>query len=90
MSDEPKKQETHIEHMTTEQIMARMRENEHQVHVFLDQLIIRASIQDYTERQYDELLTLVQEALTYIEEIPVPLEWAERRNELIATLRKKL
>jgi len=32
----------------------------------------------------------IQEALTYIEEVLVALEWIERRNELIIRLREKL
>ncbi len=90
MSEDSKVQKTPIEQMTIEQITDCMKENQRQITTLLDQLTLRASIQSYTEQQYDELLTLVQEALTYIEEVPVSLEWVERRNELIAKLNKKL
>ena len=48
--DEAEKQQTQLEQMTTEQMMVRVKENQHQIKVFLDQLIIRASVQEYTEQ----------------------------------------
>lgn len=90
MSNEPEGQPEQLGSMTTDQITARMQDHQQHINIFLDHLILRASIQGYTEQQHDELLTLVQEAVTYLEEVPVPLEWRDRRNELIMKLREKL
>ncbi len=76
--------------MTTDQLMAGIQEHQQQINLFLEQLSLRSSLQGYTEQQQDELLTLVQKALMYIEEVPVGLEWIDRRNELIAKIREKL
>ena len=90
MNDDEEVQRRQLESMTTEQITVRMKENQRQINIFLDQLITRASLQNYTEQQYNELLRLIQECLTYIEGVPATLEWVGRRNELLARLRKKL
>lgn len=68
----------------------RYKESQRQITVFLDQLILRASVQSYTEQQHDELLTLIEEALTYIEEVPVTPEWVGRRDELLVRLKRKV
>ena len=90
MSDDEEVQRQQLEGMTTEQITARIRENRREMNTFIDQLAIRAHVQEYTEQQYNELLTLLQESLTYIEGAPSTLEWVGRRNELLARLKKKL
>ena len=84
------RQHKQIGSMTTGQIMAGIQEHQQQINLLLEQLSLRASLQGYTEQQQDELLTVVQEVLSYIEEVPVALEWAERRNALIVKLREKL
>ncbi len=76
--------------MTTEQITVRMQEHQQRINIFVEQLTLRASLQGYTEQQYDDLLTLVQKVLIYIEEVPVASEWAERRNALMIEIREKL
>ena len=76
--------------MTTQQIAARMQENQREQDTFLEQLVTRSSLQEYTERQYDELLALLQACLTYLEEVPATLQWVGTRNELIAGIKKKL
>ena len=83
-------QRRQLESMTTTEITARMQENQQANNTFLEQLVMRASLQAYTEQQCDELLTLVQECMTYIEEIPAPLQWVGTRNELLARIKKKL
>ena len=91
MSNDEEFQRRQLESMTTTEITARMEENQREQNTFLEQLVTRSSLQEYTERQCDELLALVQEALTFIEGVsPLPLEWVGRRNELIVKLRKKL
>jgi len=51
-------------------------------------------VQEYTEQQHDELLVLLQEALAFIEEVPVDekclLEWTEKRSTLMDKIQKKL
>ncbi len=62
--------------------------------MFLEQIFTRAHVQEYTEQQHDELLVLLQEALAFIEEVPVDercvLEWAEKRSKLMDKIQKKL
>ncbi len=80
-----------LERMSTEQIAARMQQSQEELDMFLGQLFVRASIQEYTEQQYDGLVTLLQEALTFLEELsPLPLEWGERRNKLMDKLKKEI
>ena len=90
MNDEVEIQPKQLGSMTTNQITARMNEHQRQMNEYVEQLVLRASLQGYTERQHDELLTLIQEVVTYIQEVPVPLEWVERRNELLAKLCEKV
>lgn len=49
----------------------------------MEQLVIYATVQEYTEQQYNELLILVEEALPLLEEISGAPEWVERRDELL-------
>ena len=88
--DEAEGQQKRPGSMTTGQIMTGIQEHQQHINIFLEQLSLRASLQGYTEQQQDELLTVVQEVLTYIEEVPVTSEWIERRNALILKLREKL
>ncbi len=88
--DGAERQQKYPGSMTTDQLMAGIQEHQQQINLFLEQLSLRSSLQGYTEQQQDELLTLVQKALMYIEEVPVGLEWIDRRNELIAKIREKL
>lgn len=90
MSDE-EVQRRQLESMTTEQMQARIKENQGEINTFIEQLAIRSSLQAYTEQQCEELLLLVQEALTFIEGVsPLPLEWVGRRNELLARIKRKM
>ncbi len=61
-----------------------------EIDVRLDVLNNRAAAQEYTERQYYEVRMRLQEAIAFLEEVPIPSEWTERRNELLATLKRKL
>ena len=88
--DEAKTQHKHLGNMTTSEIMAGIQEHQQQINLFLEHLTLPPNIQGYTEQQQDELLTLMQEALMYIEEVPVASEWIERRNNLIVKLRENL
>ncbi len=91
MSDDAEVQRKQLEGMTIEQLVARIQQNQYENKKFIEQLVIHATVQDYTEQQYNELLILLQEALTFLEELSsLPLEWVERRNELLVKLRKKL
>ncbi len=90
MSNESETQPKQPGSMTTEQITARILEHQRQVNVYVEHLTLRASLQGYTEQLHDELLTLVQEALTYLEEAPAPLELRDRQDALIVKLREKL
>ena len=90
MANDEEMQRKQLEEMTTEQLTARMQRNEHDNKKCVEQLVIRATVQGYTEQQYNELLTLVQEALPLLEEISGVPEWVERRDELLVQFRKKL
>ena len=90
MHDEGETQPKRPGSMTTDQITARIHEHQRQINEYVEQLVLRACLQGYTEQQQDELLTLVQEVITYIQEVPVPLEWVERRNTLLAKLCEKV
>lgn len=90
MNDEVETQPKQLGSMTTDQITAHINEHQRQMNEYVEQLVLRACLQGYTEQQQDELLTLVQEVITYMEEVPVPLEWVERRNELLAKLCEKV
>jgi len=56
----------------------------------LDILTNRAAVQEYTERQYYEVRMRVQEAIAFLEEVPIPLEWTERKNQLLTELKKEV
>lgn len=88
--DDEERQQKHLGSMTISEITARMQEHQQHINLFVEQLTLRASLQGYTEQQQDELLTLMQEALMYIEEVPAASEWIERRNDLMVKLREKL
>ena len=91
MSDDEDVQRQQLESMTTEEITAHIQENQREINIFIQQLASRAYVQQYTEQQYNELLTLLQESLTFIEGLsPFPLEWIGRRNELIVKLKRKV
>ena len=91
MSEEEEVQRRQLESMTTEQIRARIKGNQGEINTFIEQLMTRAALQAYTEQQCDELLTLVQEALEFVEGVsPLPLEWVGMRNELLAKLKRKV
>jgi hypothetical protein len=90
MTDEGETQPKRLGSMTTDQITAHINEHQRQMNEYVEQLVLRACLQRYTEQQQDELLTLVQEVVAYIEEVPIPLEWVDRRNEIITKLQDKL
>ena len=91
MSDEEEVQRQQLESMSTEQIRARIKESQGEINTFIEQLLTRAMVQAYTEQQYNELLTLIQEAVIFVEGVsPLPLEWIGKRNELLAKLKRKL
>ena len=91
MRNEEEVQRHQLERMTTTEIAARIEEHQEEMSTFIEQLVTRSMLQEYTEQQYDELLTLLQECLTFLEEVsPLPLQWIERRNELLASIKKKL
>jgi hypothetical protein len=90
MSNEAELRPKQLGSMTTGEIMTRIQTLQQQIDMCLDQLTLRASLQGYTEQLHDELLTLLQEALTYLKEAPVPSGWIDRRNELVRKLREKL
>ncbi len=54
----------------------------------LDVLTNRAATQEYTERQYYEVSLRLQEVIAFLEEVPIPSEWTERKNQLLADLKK--
>ena len=56
----------------------------------LDVLNNRAAVQEYTERQYYDVRMRLQEAITFLEEVPIPSEWTERRNEVLSNLKMKI
>ncbi len=90
MNDEVETQPKQLGSMTTDQITAHIQEHQRQINEYVEQLVLRACLQGYTEQQQDELLTLVQEVVTYIEEVPIPPEWVDRRDEIITKLQNKL
>ena len=58
--------------------------------MFMEQLVTRASLQGYAERQYDELFALLQELLTLLKKVPIAQEWEKQRNELVSKIEKKI
>jgi queuine/archaeosine tRNA-ribosyltransferase len=87
-------QRKQLEKMTTEQISIHIQQIQQELNTFLDQLFTRAHVQEYTEQQYEESLLLLQEALAFIEEVPVDerdvSEWAGKRKKLMDQIQKKL
>jgi DNA polymerase sigma len=83
-------QQKQLEDMTTEQIEARIQHNQHENKKLIEQLANRAAVQEYTEQQYEELRTLLQEALLFLEEVPLTSETLERQGKLMSKIRKKL
>lgn len=80
-----------IEKMTPEQLSAHIQHRQQEITQFVDQLVSHAALQTYADQQYDELLVLLEEALTVLEGIsPFPLEWMEKRNALIAKIKRKV
>ncbi len=59
-----------------------------EIDVRLDVLSSRAAVQEYTERQYYEVRMRLQEAIAFLEEVPIPLEWREKKNQLLTELKK--
>ena len=90
MSDDVERIQLQLDRMTVEQIKLCVQQNQDEMSMVLEQLFIRAYVQTYTEKQYDGLLVLYQEAVSFIEEIPMLPEWAERRDELLDRMRKQL
>lgn len=56
----------------------------------LDVLNNRAAVQEYTERQYYDVRMRLQEAIAFLEAVPIPLEWTERKNQLLVELKKEV
>jgi hypothetical protein len=73
----------HLEDQSTAKLYA-------EIDVRLDVLNNRATIQEYTERQYYEVRMRLQEAVAFLEEVPISLEWTERKNQLLAELKKEV
>ncbi len=80
-NDEEEKK--HLEDRSTAMLYA-------EIDVRLGILNNRATVQEYTERQYYEVRMRLQEALAFLEEVPIPLEWTERKNQLLAELKKEV
>jgi hypothetical protein len=74
-------QRTQIERMSTEQISGRVKQNQHEIDMFLEQIFTRASLQEYSENQYNELVELLKEAKSIITECTVPQDLEEKRRE---------
>ncbi len=84
-------QRVQLEGMSTEQLLTRVKQTWSEMNMFLDELFVRDSVQDYTEQQYNELFALSQEILRFLEALsPFPLEWVGKRNELIGKLKQKV
>ncbi len=83
MSKNEDEEKKHLEDLSTAVLYA-------EIEVRLDILNNRAAIQEYTERQYYEVGMRLQEAIAFLEEFPVPLEWTERKNQLLAELKKEV
>ncbi|MBA2679745.1 MAG: hypothetical protein H0U76_15270 [Ktedonobacteraceae bacterium] len=90
MSSNAESQRKQLEGMTTEQISLRIEQGQGEIDMFIEQLVTRASLQGDAERQYDELLALLQESLAFLGKVPMPQEWEERRNELVSKIEKKI
>ena len=82
-------QQKQLEDLTTEQIEARIQQIQQKNQKLIEQLSNRAAVQEYTEQQYEEQRTLLQEAFSFLEEVSISSEWVGRRNELLNKLRKK-
>ncbi len=80
-NDEEEKK--HLEDRSTAMLYA-------EIDVRLGILNNRATVQEYTERQYYEVRMRLQEAIAFLEEVPIPLEWTERKNQLLAELKKEV
>ena len=83
-----------LDQMSTEHISMRIQQKQREINIFLEHILTRAQVQEYTEQQYGELLVLLQEASEFIEEVPVDekciLEWTEKRRSLMKKIQKKL
>ncbi len=94
MSSIAELQRKQLEQMTTEQISISIQQNQRKINTFLEQLFTRAHVQEYTEQQHEELLVLLQEALDFIEEVPVDekrvAEWTGKRRALMDKIQRKL
>ncbi len=94
MSSSIEVQHKQLDRMSTEEISTRIQQSQREIDILLEQLFTRAQVQGYTEQQYDELLVLLQEAMAFIEAVPVDerrlLEWTERRSALLEKLNRKI
>ena len=92
MSNSTEVRHKQLDQMSMEHISTRIWQNQREANMLLEQLLTRAHMQEYTEQQHGELLVLLQEALNFIEEVPVDerciLEWAGQRSTLIGKIRK--
>lgn len=90
MSNDAEVQQKQLEGMTAGQLEARITQNLYESQRFIEHLVNRATVQEYTEQQYEEQRTLLQEAHIFIERVPVTPELVEMRNELLGKLKRKL
>ena len=90
MSEHAEKVQQQLDRMTVRQIRQSIQRNQEEMDILLEQLFARASVQGYTEQQYNELLALHQEVVSFLEAVPVTPEWEERRDELLARLSQQL
>ena len=87
-------QEKQLHQMSVEHLILRIQHNQRETDVFLRELTTRANLQEYTEGQHNELLTLLREAETLMKGIHegemVIAEWITDSDKLMSKIRRKL
>jgi hypothetical protein len=70
-----------------------LQQNQQEIETFLDQMVIRAQTQEYTENYSNAVLLLLQEALQLLREVPANValgEWTTERDRFIAKVTQRI